>query len=344
MTQVCRSWIVGLGFGVAVFAMAAPDVRAQSAAPADLDSMIKAAKAEGEVTFYSTATENVAKRIADGFTAKYGIKAQFLRMGSGPLLQRYSSEAQSGVFAADFMFNAGSSSVFIPDAVKKGWVEPIEDANLPVVKSGEYPAKYLRYGGALVQIAPWQVAYNTDNVKGADIPKSWKDLLAPRFKNRILLADPKSAGAYMDVWGLLEDTYGESFLTAVRDQNPRWFVDGVPAVQGLGAGEGDIEFPVVAAQARAIIDKGGPVAITVLAPTSGVEMFLTLTNPAKAKHPNAARLFANYVMTPEGGKVFNAEPGSYSVYDTTGMPKGYAPPNPAYLSRLDDVRKKLGVQ
>ncbi len=52
-------------------------------AQADLDALIKAAKAEGEVIFYSGATENVAKRVAEAYKAKYGIKYAFTRLWPG---------------------------------------------------------------------------------------------------------------------------------------------------------------------------------------------------------------------------------------------------------------------
>jgi hypothetical protein len=62
---------------------------------AELDALVKAAKAEGEVTFYIGLTPNVATRIANAFNTKYGIKAQFLRLDAVALISRYSAEAES---------------------------------------------------------------------------------------------------------------------------------------------------------------------------------------------------------------------------------------------------------
>ena len=68
-----------------------------------------------------------------------------------------------------------------------------------------------------------------------------------------------------------------------------------------------------------------------------------LTHRAKAKHPNAARLFAHYVMSPDGNKIFNADPGSLSVYDTSGLPRQYESPKPNAIARRARFATLLGA-
>lgn len=318
---------------------------AASNAQADLDALIKAATAEGEVAFYSGATENIAKRIGEAFSAKYGIKFKFIRVASIPLMQRFATEAEAGTFAVDFYFNAGgTTTTFAADMIKKGWVEPISQAGLPALKSGQFPAKFVTGPTAMIQIAPWGIMYNTDTVKGADIPKDWPDILNLKFKGQVLFADPRSADAYLDMWALAQDKYGESFFARLRDMNPRRYANNVPAAAGLAAGEGMVQLPAVGQTVQLMRDKGAPVAIVTPDHTTGVEMHLTLTNRSKAPHPNAGRLFANYLLTPEGNKVFNADPGSVSVFDTTNLPKQYEPTKPGTAARKDQLMKLLGFQ
>ena len=57
-----------------------------------------------------------------------------------------------------------SGLAFAEDGIKKGWVESIPGSPLPVVRSGEYPAKYYRGPTAVIQITPWLIAYNTDRI------------------------------------------------------------------------------------------------------------------------------------------------------------------------------------
>ena len=328
-----RSVLLGAG---SLLASAASIRGARAQAPKDLAALIDAAKAEGEVMFYSAATVNVAQRIAAAFTAKYGIKANFLRLDSTVLLQRFSTEAEAGNFIADLIFVAGRVHEFSTDGVKKGWIRPVQ--GLPAQVSGEFAAKYTREASALIQIAPWGMAVNTDRVK-TDLPTTWKDLLAPRYKGQLLISDVTQSDALLDFWGLLLDTYGEVFFKSFLAQSPRLYPGVVPATQAIGAGEGMVQLPNVAASVTAVTSKGAPVQFIIPDLATGVEMQLVLTQ--KSKHPNAANLLAHYVMSLEGNKVFNDDPGSLSVYDTSKLPKQYTSPKPGVYTRLGEIKRVL---
>lgn len=334
----------------AVLAFAGGQVHAQAAKAlpanlqAELDALIKGAKAEGEVSFYSSATENVAKAIGDAFTARYGVKYQFVRLPGAQVPLRYGAEAQTGNFSADLIYIAGSSVTFGEEAIGKGWMDSIPNAGLPVVKSGEFPARFITGPTAIVQVAPWYMAFNNQKVSAADAPKDWMDLLKPQFKGQILIPDPRSSDSYLDLWALLLDKYGEKFFAPLRAQNLRVYSSGVPAVQALGAGEGMVEVPGVPALFAGIAAKGAPLTTVAVDLTTGVEMSVLLTARAKAKHPNAARLLANFSMTQEGNKIFNSAPGDVSVYDTARLPRQYESPKPGVVKRQGEILKALGIQ
>lgn len=329
----CAFTAVALGMG------AVSGVHAQ----ADLDALVKAAKAEsGSMIAYSAATENVAKRLSDAFLAKYGIRTQYNRMNSAQLMQRYAAEGQAGSLAADILFLAGGAQVFAEDGIKKGWVESVSDAGIPAIRSGEYPKAFNRGASAIVQVAPWMIAYNTEKLKGADVPKDWPDLLKPHLKGQILLANPAASSAYLDFWAPAIDKYGVDFFKKLLEQNPRQYPGGVPAVQALGAGEGMITLPAVPAQVEATRGKGAPLATQVLDLTSGVEMQVILTARAKSKNPATARLMAHYVMTKEGNTVYNDDPGGMTIFDTSKLPKLYQSPKLATAARVAEVAKLLG--
>lgn len=315
---------------------------AQAQAQAALNELIKAAKAEGQITFYTAATENVGRRIADAFQAKYGVKTQFVRLNSIALQARYATEAEAGTFAADLIFNSGDAVTYALNGIKKGWIEPL--GALPVVISGEFPERFNRQVTAVVNISPWSIVYNTDKVKGADIPKDWPDLLKPKWKGQILAPDPRASDSYMDHWSLLHDRYGDKFFAQLREQNVRYFTSGVPALQALAAGEGSIMVPVVLAQFTATKAKGAPIVFFTPDYAVGNEIQVTLTHRSKAKRPNAARLLANYAMSREGNKVFNDDPGQPTMYDTGMLPKEYHSAKPGTVARKPEIIKLLGVQ
>ncbi len=316
---------------------------AQANVQADLDALIKAARAEGEVNFYSGVTENVSKRTGDAFLAKYGVKYSFIRLAGVQTERRFGTEAEAGTFAADF-YMVSTAVPFALDAIKKGWVEPMSGAGVPAIRSGEFPARFVTGPTAVVQVAPWGIAYNTDKLKAAEVPKDWADLLNPKFKGQLLLPDPRSSNAYITQWSAILDKYGEGYFARLRELNPRQYPSGVPSTNSLGAGEGILQMPSVAAQISATKDKGAPIAHFIPAYTSGVEMHVVLTHRTKAKRPAAARLFAHFVMTPEGSKIFNSEPGSFSPFDTASMPKDYVSPKNDALARTDQIAKLLGFQ
>lgn len=337
----------------AIFAFSASPVLAQAAkapagnpqaAAAALEALIKAAKAEGELTYYSAQTENVPRRVSAAFQAKYGINAKFVRFNSVLLQQRYAGDAEAGNFAADMIINAGDAITYAENGIKKGWMEPLSAANLPVITSGEFPARFNKGVTAIIQLSPWGIAYNSDKVKGADIPKDWTDLLNPKWKGQILLPDPRASDAYIDHWALLLDKHGEPFFAKLREQGWRLYASGVPATQALGAGEGSLQVPTVGPQVQGVKDKGAPVAMIIPDMAVGVEQHVTMTARAKSKNPNAARLFANYVMSPEGNKVFNEDPGQASIYALgNSLPKDYRSPIPGTASRKAEIIKLFGL-
>src|SRR4051794_10608734 len=101
------------GFVVAGAAAFAGSALAQG----ELDAMLKGAKNEPPLTVYGTVTENVLKRTADAFSAKYGLKVQYVRLAGTAIQHRYGTEAQAGTFAADVLFG-GNLIPFSQMAIK----------------------------------------------------------------------------------------------------------------------------------------------------------------------------------------------------------------------------------
>ncbi len=325
------------GRGVSAQGVSAQGVPAQGVD----DALVRAAKAEGSLIFYSATTEAVARRVGEAFERKYGIKVQALRINSAGLMQRYASEAQTGNIAADIGLTAGDVAAFGAEAVRNGWVVDYAQAGVPAVESGRFPARFLRGAFAIVQIQSYMFAYNTDRVKGS-VPRDWLELLDTRFRGEWIIADPVTSDAYSAFWLAMLDAYGESFFERLRALAPRRFREGVPATQALAAGEGSFQVPVIPSQVTEVQKKGAPVELVRPEFTTGVEFPLFLTAPGKAKHPNAARLFADYLMSVEGNAVLNDEPGTAGVYDASRLPAKYVSPKQGLALRREEVRKLLG--
>lgn len=324
----------------AIFAFGASLTGAASAQ--SLEALIAAAQAEGEVNWYTGATENVAQQVAEAFTAEYGIPVRILRLSSNAIMQRFSTEAEAGAIVADLIIAGGSAQEFAARGIERGWVQPIADAGLPVIEDGTFPAEFNRGTTALAQFQPWVIVYNTNLMSEAEAPTEWSQLFEERFRGQILLPNPGVSDAYTQFWYLLRSTYGDDFLTRLSAMEPRRYDAGVQALQSLGAGEGLVLIPLTGPAVAGLQANGAPVAAVTPALTTGVELQLILTAADVSPNPNAGRLLANFLLSQPGNALLNTETGAISIYDSSSFPAGYVPPDPAAGAFKDEIAAQLG--
>jgi iron(III) transport system substrate-binding protein len=310
------------------------------AAGQGLDALVTAAKEEGSLVWYSVPAEAIAKKVSDGFEKAYGIDVEFTRLASSDLAQRYSGEAANGQPAADAVIV--SNTPFVAQAHKEGWTTPLADAGIPDYP-GTYPPTFLLpdRGSAIVSIEPSGIAYNTGQVPAAQAPKDWKDLADPKWKGKILLIDPAGSAAYLDFWSVVADKAGKDVVQGIAANVARTYPSGVPAVEALGAGEGSIVVPSTGSIVAGAAGKGAPVAYSQPSITNGPELALLVSK--QAAHPNAARLFAWYILFGDGQKLLNDLPNTASPATGEDLPKDYtrAPANAG--ARKDELLGLLKV-
>ncbi len=314
-----------------------------AAASADTSSadLEAAAKKEGSLLFYASVTETSAKALADAFGKKYGIDTQVLRITSAQLADRFSAEAAAGAPAADAVLI--SRTGFTTEADSKGYLVPLKEAGIPGYP-GDLPTQFIKddEGTAVVMVQAAGIGYNTDLVKGDDIPKSWNDLLNPKWKGKIGVADPKSSASYVAEWNTVAQGVGSDFLSKLGAQKIKSYASGAPAAQALAAGEIAFNPMTLSSLINEPKAKGAPVDIVVPDLTSGAEVVLGIA--AKAKHPNAARLFAQYALSQEGAKVLADAAGEISPYDAAKLPKDYHSPDLATaLPMTNEILAKMGL-
>ena len=158
---------------------------ARAAAPppqAITPELIDAAKKEGRIVFYSSMDLPVGEKLGKAFEAAYpGISVQIERSGSERLFQRIDQEFASNIRAADIV-NSADASHFIPWK-KNGWLMPF----MPEDVAKYFPENYRDGDGMSVTNRLWlsSIAYNTNLVKAEDAPKSFADLLDPKWAGKI---------------------------------------------------------------------------------------------------------------------------------------------------------------
>src|ERR1700747_1554717 len=143
--------------------------------------LIDAARKEGKISYYSALELNVAERLAKAFEAKYpGIAVRVERSGAERIYQRIAQEQSSGINAVD-VANSTDPAHYL-DWKSKDWLAP----HLPDDVAKHFPADQIDPDGTYATSCAWLeiIGYNTNLVKAEDAPKSYADLLEPKWQGK----------------------------------------------------------------------------------------------------------------------------------------------------------------
>src|SRR5947209_11482506 len=216
-TKISRRHVLA-GTG-ALLAGAACSTRVLSAAPPPepvTPALIEAAKKEGQVIHYTSTDLPVAEKLARSFEAKYpGIAVRVERTGAERVFQRIGQEYSSNIHAVDVV-NSSDAAHFIAwkrDDVLAPYV-PEEVANF-------YPPEHKDVDGQSASFRVWLsiIAYNINLVKAEEAPKSFSDLLDPKWKGKIVKAHPGYSGTIMTATFQMQRDLGWSYFEQLAKQN-----------------------------------------------------------------------------------------------------------------------------
>src|SRR5438045_7693936 len=179
-------------------------------------ALIEAAKKEGQVIYFTSTDLPVAEKLAKAFEAKYsGIKVRVERTGAERVFQRIGQQYASNIHAVDVV-NSSDSAHFIVwkrDGILAPYV-PEEVAKF-------YPAEHRDADGQFASFRVWLsiIAYNTNLVKPEEAPKSFADLLDPKWKGKIVKAHPGYSGTIMTATYQMQRDLGWAFFEQLAKQN-----------------------------------------------------------------------------------------------------------------------------
>lgn len=263
--------------------------------------LLARAKAEGEVTWYESLLEAPGKEFAAHFQQRFGIKVNLQFMSSGSLYERFRAESASGRHLAD-VYSSGDTSATL-ESMKAGYIAKYDTAS-----KLDFPKGWV-FDQPDASAYPTQrvhmcVAYNTQFVKPEDasVLRTWKGLIDPRFADGGLgLNDPARALSAVPpyyYWTRVnKDEYGAYFLEKLAAQKPVIYPAQTEQAARLGAGEymAGMMVDIVAIQQY---DLGAPIAFVYPSPTPVIIQYSGVSK--NAPHPNAARLFLEYLTSAEG--------------------------------------------
>lgn len=308
---------------------------------ADPEAIADAAESEGTLTWYTSIPEAVSAAAVEGFEAKYDITVEMIVLTSGLMTTRYASEMDAGNSPADVVTVA--DPVFFGDAVSKDWMETLDAEDVPAL--ADWPEDALREDAyALVNIQPIGVTIDTTKADPEDF-ETWEGLLDPSLKGEIYLVNPANVPNWLAHMQMMRDAYGDDFLAALAAQEPTMVDSSVPGAQQLAAGAGTVVYPSLLSVSNPLKAAGATVETVFPTPTTGVEQYAGVST--LSPHPNAARLFLNYLLTEEAQQIINRNVGSSPLGDLEGtvpLPAGYESPQVAEaVGKKAEILAALGL-
>ncbi len=296
-------------------AMIATMIAATPALAAD-PALIAAAKKEGELTWYTTQIVNqFARPAAEAFQKKYGVRVNYIRADSNEVTLRLQNEGKAGRVMADVFDGTGATAALKAANLVAKYIP--ESAN-------RLPDRYKDKDGYWVATNLYVLTpgFNTDLVKKGTQPRTFEDLLDPRWRGKIAWnssVTPSGAAGFVGV--VLAHMGQEKGLAYLRQLSGQKVVGlQVAARQVLDqviAGEYAIALNIFNNHAVISAMKGAPSAWIPMEPALAVFSCLSLT--AGAPRPNAGKLFIDFLMSEEGQKLYRD--ADYLPVDPAVQPK-----------------------
>jgi iron(III) transport system substrate-binding protein len=303
---------------------------------ADRQDIIDGAKKEGEVVFYAGMTPSDLELLRAKFQERYPfVKLKVNRVGGGKMLSRVLTESRAGKHFADVIqTNQFDLYTFRKSGVLDYYLSP-EDGSYPNgVKDRGYWTSY--------QLLIRVVAYNTKLVSGETLPKTYQDLLHPRWKNAMIL-DPTKEEWLAGMLQIMGREKGLQYMRQLSTQNVMLRDGNALRSQLVAAGEAALDINMPTHTLEPLKKAGAPVDWTAPGPVpasmNGVAM------ATHAHHPNAAKLLVDFVLSKEGQQIVHdlGRVVTRSDFSRTGNLRNLTivPVDPAAADNIQEYAKIL---
>jgi iron(III) transport system substrate-binding protein len=262
---------------------------------------VEAAKGDGKVVVYGSVVPQAMEGLHQAFKKKYGIDVEYWRGDSTKVSERALTEWRAGRPGFDVVEgNRGVQLIMRAEGLFTKYIPP---------SSEKFPAK-MKEKDALItpwRVLPISILYNTDMVKAVDLPKTFDDLLDPKWTGKISIPDPTRHTTTAQFLWNLRQFKGDKWLDYVKAlarQKPILVESLAPVTTTVIKGEAQVGITYI----KYIKQYKGPVTY--------IPMDKYLTDPnymslsGKAAHVNAAKLYIDFACSAEGQKEI-AEDGEF---------------------------------
>jgi iron(III) transport system substrate-binding protein len=304
---------------------------AHALAPAHAEDAVDVAKAkaEGKVVWYTSTPIEQGQKIADAFQKETGIKVEMFRSGGSAILRRFQQETDAGRIAVDVLTHSEPAAA---NALgKKGLFLAFKPKNFDKVPDAAKDANGLFVGQRLNMMTHY---LRSDKIPAAEEPKTWDDLLDARYKGKLVMTDPSFTSLQVSVVGMMAKARGWGFYEKLK-ANDVMIVQGNQQISDmLKRGERLIAVGALDSYAANLKKEGHP--IKTLYPADGVFVIPSPTSVVKGSpNPNAAKLFAEFMLGDTAQRIFPAA-GGYSARIDIPPPPGSPDLDSLKIIAVDD--------
>ena len=284
--------------------------------------VLAAAKQEGKVAVVSDVGPTVREALTQPFQKRYGITVEHLGISGGEAAARLKTERAAGQYLWDVMVHG--TTTMITDLIPSGIAEPIKPALiLPEVtdtknwRDGrlEFADKAGVYDLVFIGTPKVILAYNKSLVDPKEL-KSYKDLLAPKWKGKMAAIDPRVAGPGLATFTFfyMNQELGESFIRELAGQDLQLTRDHRQIAESVAQGKVLLAVGTSESQTTPLIEQGLPIGMIQALKEGG---YITAGNGSvilinKAPHPNAAKVYINWLLSNEGQTAYVGATGYLS--------------------------------
>jgi iron(III) transport system substrate-binding protein len=278
-------------FVALAFALLAIAAQAQDA------GLVEKAKKEGAVTLYTSMQLVDSGPLTQAFEKKYGIKVNLWRASGEKVAQRAITEARGNRFEVDVAETDGAQMEILH---REGQLAPLQAPSLKEIPPGIVPS-HRHY--APTRLTLYVLAYNTKLVAPADVPKTYEDLLDPKWSGKVGIESADVAW-FAAVSKAMGEEKGLAFFRKFAAAKPSLRSGHTLMAELVAAGDMSMAVDAHVQGIARLKDKGAPIEWKALQPAFGQPSSVGVAK--RAPHPNAAQLFADFILSREGQEIIKA--------------------------------------
>ena len=286
-----------------------PPVRAQDA------QLVQAARKEGKVVWHTSLAIPSSTAISHYFQNKYkGIEVEVHRNGSQRVLQRFMQEATAGLKNADIVHTSDAGHFEL--LKDKGMLLKFTPQGVTAFPDGFKDKAGFYYG---MRATLSVMAHNPKIVAEKDAPQTWKDLLNPKWSGKMVTAHPGYSGIIMTHVLTLVNVYGWDYFRDLAKNKLHIAQSANDPAGVVASGERPVGVNGAEYFYYKTLKQGNP--IKIIYPKEGVPLVVSPVAIAKdAPHPNAAKLFTEFIFSKESQQLLADKEGLYTGHPEVTYP------------------------